>query len=603
MSALQQWWRRSTWTQSPECFHVCMLLADLHRKRSASAANIRCLIAAKVAPFLKPPMRDLATGGGMPYYMPDGSGSGFVRFHDSETFVLAKQLTLPVPVCSVAYNPSGARLAIGDVHGTVHLLTVDTLQMRKTKLEAKVKVAFEPHGRYLVAGLYNGNICILDPDTLIECRRVGTNRRCDDGGIHSVAFSPSGDCLAVACFGGELLFFEPDTLIEVRSTRLPEGDIFAAYNPAGDRLAVGASSGYGNSAVLQLLDAGTLAVICGVETAVGSPVCLVYVPGGLKLAVSSHPMSNFSHDVFLHDSETLALVCSVGLGRLVNCLTFVSAGKQCIDAQASVESPVVEAGSAPVDPNMVGIQQIDHGDPAVSGQIDRVEQTSEHKDAELDMVLAQSSQEEELRAQESAYVAEAILRSKTDTPLNSDDGVIVLRLKRMGRAADVRDTLLNSPHLALPRAPVSEAGCELMPSWTPAKLLVPLTHDQVAEARVDLRAHHIVAHRNDFELVVSAFSELPRRRRPTIAAPSGLDLADAVDDEGINPVDLVDGADEDLNVHTSDFADAVLEVEHTFIHFRSPKDISEASRIAESAPCGNSDSIQPANPRRWQNLL
>ncbi len=112
-----------------------MLLTGLRRKQSSGAASLCSVIAAKVATFLKPPQRDLAISGDSDWTpMADGVDFGFVRLCDSETFVLACEVTLPALVCSVAYAPCGTRLAVGDVDGFVRLLTMDTLQMQKTML-------------------------------------------------------------------------------------------------------------------------------------------------------------------------------------------------------------------------------------------------------------------------------------------------------------------------------------------------------------------------------------------------------------------------------------------------------------------------------------
>ena len=43
----------------------------------------------------------------------------------------------------------------------------------------------------------------------------------------------------------------------------------------------------------------------------------------------------------------------------------------------------------------------------------------------------------------------------------------------------------------------------------------------------------------------------------------------------------------------------LLVIERTFYNFTLPKEVSEISEPAESAPCGAAGSRQPTNPRRW----
>merc|ERR1712139_464741 len=94
-----------------------------------------------------------------------------------------------------------------------------------------------------------------------------------------------------------------------------------------------------------------------------------------------------------------------------------------------------------------------------------------------------------------------------------------MRLKRIGLADDVNTALLSSPPLSAVIERVIQAGCEVCPEWTPAKLLVPLTQEMVGELGIELRAHHIVAHEGDKQLIEAALRTLPCRRRPTLSAP------------------------------------------------------------------------------------
>lgn len=142
--------------------------------------------------------------------------------------------------------------------------------------------------------------------------------------------------------------------------------------------------------------------------------------------------------------------------------------------------------------------------------------TDEDKQMVMDRSLQDASE------QESAHVAEALLRSKADATVLNGDGIVVLRLTRMARSPQVTATLLESPALAECRARVTEAGCELMPSWAGGvMLLVPLTPEHLIEFEelgVELQAHHIVSLARDMEHVKAALQALPHRRRPRITA-------------------------------------------------------------------------------------
>lgn len=233
--------------------------------------------------------------------------------------------------------------------------------------------------------------------------------------------------------------------------------------------------------------------------------------------------------------------------------------------------------------------------------------SSQHsKEAELETALAQSMGEEELRAQEAVYVAEAILRSKADAFLMSADCVVLMRLKRLGQAAKVRSTLLNSAHLKHARELVVEAGCEVLPQWCPAVLLVPLTQESLAETGVELRAHHIVARQSDFPLICQALSEIPRRQRPTLWAPAiSTDSAEkgVAEDEGndaFSPDSLNLASGFGSSKEKDNFA---VEIVNTFVHLSLPKDIPEASEFADSDPCASGSGLQPPNPRRWKQQM
>ena len=104
---------------------------------------------------------------------------------------------------------------------------------------------------------------------------------------------------------------------------------------------------------------------------------------------------------------------------------------------------------------------------------------------------------------------------------------------------------------------VANAGAEfdLLPEWANgALLLVPVTCQEIADAGIDLRAHHILAKREDVENINAALAMIPRRQnrpklrdhRPSTSASasdgSNRDLADATQsavDEGLGVVKVI----------------------------------------------------------------
>lgn len=183
---------------------------------------------------------------------------------------------------------------------------------------------------------------------------------------------------------------------------------------------------------------------------------------------------------------------------------------------------------------------------------------------------------------ENGCLVEAIMRSKADAPLTSD-GVVLMRLKRVGSLSSLMESLLCSEHLKRLITHVIDAGCEPRPAWTPALLLVPLTKAQVDELGMELSVHHIIALDTDKEALLNALRELPSRRRASIVMPPS------------SPVE----APQDEELITSGVDTPVLEVVRTFLNYDIAREVSEISKFAYSALCGDAGSHQPANTRRW----
>jgi len=127
---------------------------------------------------------------------------------------------------------------------------------------------------------------------------------------------------------------------------------------------------------------------------------------------------------------------------------------------------------------------------------------------------------ESLVEAENADIAQAIIESRCNAPPEglplSDDGVVVLRLKSKVRTQKVAQVLSGSPLLADCHARVAESGgCQ----WSPAWLFVPITQDQICEAGLELKDHHIVCLKEDIENIRAALKEIRCTDRPGLTVP------------------------------------------------------------------------------------
>mmetsp|Transcript_129374 Transcript_129374/g.223361 ORF Transcript_129374/g.223361 Transcript_129374/m.223361 type:complete len:444 (-) Transcript_129374:161-1492(-) len=239
----------------------------------------------------------------------------------------------------------------------------------------------------------------------------------------------------------------------------------------------------------------------------------------------------------------------------------------------------------------VGKNQVtDRQEQGQGNEVVELEHTVEDKEQlEEAYQAAISHSVQDANQYEQSCLVEAIMRSKADAPV-SNDGVVVMTLNKIVDYSEVRKALTTSVHLQRAITDVMEAGCEVAPSWTPALLLVPLTQPQVEELGMPLRAHHIVGRQSDKDLVVETLQGLRSKKRPSVKVPP-----------------VFSGGSHGTECKSTKTSEDVLVdvvVENTFLKYPIPKDISEASVFAESAPCGDSSAKQPAklcsaNPRRW----
>lgn len=240
-------------------------------------------------------------------------------------------------------------------------------------------------------------------------------------------------------------------------------------------------------------------------------------------------------------------------------------------------------------------------------EADLVNETKEIKDSSLQDALSESRVAAD--EQENAYIAEAIQSSKLDAIVLSPEDVVVFRISRTSK--EILDHLENE--LVDLKLRVLESGCHVRPDWANgALLLIPLTQSQVEESTVQLRAHHIVACRNEFDSVEKALHRFPKRKgRPQIKVETYVFCSTGIRECDVGkPLEATSALDVATKssctvpreAHGLDEHEDEIEiiVERTFIHFQHSA-VSEISAYAASAPCSGQHSKEPKNPRKFKH--
>lgn len=220
----------------------------------------------------------------------------------------------------------------------------------------------------------------------------------------------------------------------------------------------------------------------------------------------------------------------------------------------------------------------------------RVEkQVSEKSDIEQAIELSQVVAAQE----EGEHVAAALVQSKAEAPPLSGDDVVSFRLTRTSKS--IVNTLLEAPQLAVARARVVDAGCELQPDFAGgATILIPMTREQFLELNLDLAPHHVVTIRAEKTLLEAALACVPSKQRPTIKNDHRAnEYQKEQEDEGEGaparadsptidrPHPHADGSQVEL-LEERTLGMLVPMVRHTFIHFTEDQGSAKAS--VKSAP-------------------
>jgi WD40 repeat protein len=141
---------------------------------------------------------------------------------------------------SVAFNPAGTILAVGDYHGGVGLWDVARHRRLAAMNEGSSvnSVAFSPDGKILAVGDANGDITLWGVTTHSRMATLS-----EGSTVNSVAFSPDGRTLAAGDQHGHISLWQVTS--HQRTVTLPDGSAVGAisFSPDGRTLASGDALG------------------------------------------------------------------------------------------------------------------------------------------------------------------------------------------------------------------------------------------------------------------------------------------------------------------------------------------------------------------------
>ena len=317
-----------------ECSHLCMLIGS-------SREQMGFLLAEQVAPFLAPtPHLHLAE-----LHFGNHSDSGeelCLSLLDAHSFALLRETRFEAAsVLTLEYSPMGAHLVVALVdynHGDVcyhdwcniRLFDADTLRcLCEAYIEGATDIAYNLSGDLIAVGCDSGVIHLISANTLEMKRELdATYAPLDEDewlSVKKLRFSHSETCLAftaVSRKGASLRFVDAMSLswnIEFLSWTHHNNQVHfvdVKFDPNGKHICVGFDEH------LQLLNSNSLAPICESDRQfLGSGSCIIegftYHPDGECILVGCSDMDDGDILCYLLEPSTLTVLSQTrfrGLG-------------------------------------------------------------------------------------------------------------------------------------------------------------------------------------------------------------------------------------------------------------------------------------------------
>ena len=203
-----------------------------------------------------------------------------------------KQTTVHGAAACASLSPNGARVAIGDTSGQLHIYDVMSQTLQRTLRvhdSGFVEVSFSPDGsRVAAASSANGRVCIFDASSA----QLLVSAEHGESPVTGVAFSPDGEKVASCGSGGYVCVFDAATGAQLASAEhLKDFPVYGvSFSPGSERVASCGSDGF-----VRVFDASSGEFIREFDHGIGDVYGASFSPDGGRIATCG---SNGAVNVF-----------------------------------------------------------------------------------------------------------------------------------------------------------------------------------------------------------------------------------------------------------------------------------------------------------------